>query len=502
MTYYLYYRIINTSPLRIADDSIAQKGQTGTMHYIPGSAVRGLVISRILAGEEKCDREKLFLETRFLNAYPVGKEGALIPSPKGFYEDKAEVEGRKPILNVVTGGMEEDNLKRARLSEFCSAAEDTLSFYSVRTGSDLKIRMDGDEMYRNEYIDRGYIFEGAVASEDREFLKDAVQGCFTEEFSLGSGRSAGMGRCRLLSLDIREEMPYKDYARKEDMEGECFLLMLSPASMRSEEGEDRGLDTECLGKKLGVENLKIKTCSTSIKEIFGYNRTWGSAVPSVTMYDKGSVFYLTFEGTLTAEKAQKLMDSGIGVRREEGFGRILFLADYAVWNKKQKGSDPDVETEDTPAPEAADREMLKKIARKYYRHAIEEEMNRWIIDHPMKKGNLNSSKVRTIEPILEMNRFDFPRAKKLLEEYFRHEIEKAGKQRVHQKLNNTETLAEHVISVLDGNIEELLSVEIGSKDSVMSVSKKELLSEGEIGMLKLQFLLKELRYDDRKEAGE
>ena len=32
MTYYLSYKLKNEAPLRFADDSIAQKGQTGTLH--------------------------------------------------------------------------------------------------------------------------------------------------------------------------------------------------------------------------------------------------------------------------------------------------------------------------------------------------------------------------------------------------------------------------------------------------------------------------------------
>ena len=90
-------------PLRIADDSTSQSGQTNTLRYIPGSSIRGLVINQ-LALQPDFERKKQILfsnQVRFLNAYPMIDQTELIPSPKGFYEDKTEAAGRKELENVV-----------------------------------------------------------------------------------------------------------------------------------------------------------------------------------------------------------------------------------------------------------------------------------------------------------------------------------------------------------------------------------------------------------------
>ena len=45
MSKYLKIDLKNLDPLRIADDRTSQHGQTDTLRYIPGSALRGYVMS-------------------------------------------------------------------------------------------------------------------------------------------------------------------------------------------------------------------------------------------------------------------------------------------------------------------------------------------------------------------------------------------------------------------------------------------------------------------------
>ena len=499
MTYYLSYKLKNEAPLRFADDSIAQKGQTGTLHYIPGSAMRGLVITELANKGFDEKKEPLFTSVRFLNAYPVVEDTPLLPSPKGFYEDKAESDGKKPLKNVVTDGKSVEGLKRARLGEFCSLSGDTIFFYSMQTGGDLKIRMDGDQMFRNEYIDSGYMFSGAIASEDRDLL-ETISSIIGEKIYLGNARGAGMGTCTVLSKDISENIPFEEDAIKADKENECYMMLLSPTAMRDKNGEPTGLDLGILQDRLGVQNLKVSYCSTSVRNIQGYNRTWRGHIPSVMMYDKGSVFHLTFDGKLEQSKARALMDSGIGERIYDGFGRVLFMEGYDTLQNKERGGDLHLKNKSGIEPEASDEEVLYSIARKYYRRLMEDAMDRYIVDHPLDKGMLGSSKTRGVEPILTMNRFDYDNAVRLLGKYFEHEKEKESKQRVHKDLKSTRNIGEHVFTVLEGDLEDILSMETKNKEEVMTIPKKKLMSAEEIGEMKLLFLVKELRYDSRQEV--
>ena len=80
----------NLDPLLIADDKTSQHGQTGTLRYIPGSALRGYVMSALAQDEEQfASWKKVFFngQIRFLNVYLASDGKELIPSLKGFYED-------------------------------------------------------------------------------------------------------------------------------------------------------------------------------------------------------------------------------------------------------------------------------------------------------------------------------------------------------------------------------------------------------------------------------
>ena len=41
------------------------------------------------------------------------------------------------------------------------------------------------------------------------------------------------------------------------------------------------------------------------------------------------VYSFEFQGHLTAEKMRMIMNEGIGIQKNSGFGRVLFLNDYA-----------------------------------------------------------------------------------------------------------------------------------------------------------------------------
>ena len=73
---YIKYIIRNKEPLRIADDSTSQSGQTVTLRYIPGTTMRGYIINKMAASSDfEQLKEELFSEqVKYLNAYLCVKE--------------------------------------------------------------------------------------------------------------------------------------------------------------------------------------------------------------------------------------------------------------------------------------------------------------------------------------------------------------------------------------------------------------------------------------------
>ncbi len=212
-----YLRIVfqNLEPLRISDDGISQGGQTAALRYIPGSALRGVVVNALSHRPDFESMKKMLLsqEVRYLNAYPLDGERELIPSPLGFYENRVEREGKKELENVVISGSFTEGNKRAALGSFCRRDGDCIYYYTPDTGSDLKIRINPEEggkqgVFRNEYLCAGYMFAGYIAV-DAAALEEVIRDVFQKDMVLGNARSAGLGKCKILSCGYAERLPYQ-----------------------------------------------------------------------------------------------------------------------------------------------------------------------------------------------------------------------------------------------------------------------------------------------------
>lgn len=509
MTTYVKYRIKNIEPLRIADDSISQSGQTVSLRYVPGSSIRGYVINQLARQEDFEEYKRILLsdKVRFLNAYLYADGKELIPSLKGFYEDKKAVDaesGKKEIDNVVVDGEFREGFKRASLGRFCCPIGDTIQYYNVETGSDMKIliqKKDVDQkVFRNEYIEAGNYFAGSVAIED-EGVVDKIANVFGNTIMIGNARSQGFGKCKIVDKKIEKTMPYEQYVLQEDCKDACYMVLLSHSAMRDDCGEFCGLNLQVLEEKMGVSNLQIQYCASSTVDIRGYNRNWGVKIPSVRMYEQGSVFKLTFSGTLTVENMMDLMQRGIGIRKNEGFGQILFLKDYDKLVQKQEMR---TNTETNPVQitrTSEDEKVLKIVAANLARKRIDEAIQKTVLEG-VDRMDASESHVGVILSLLENTRYDENEAKCVLQRYFVHDMEKEKQQKQHKQHGSIRPLMEKVSRILEHSLTKTLSI----SENVMGYKMEELLSEKELGQRKMEYIIQLIRYEkknkDKKRGDE
>lgn len=502
MGMYLQYQLHGIEPVRIADDSRSQSGQTECLHYIPGSTMRGYIMSRLNQDDEYFSSHKVVLlseQTRFLNAYLSVDGKQMIPSPKGFYEDKTITEGKKEIQNVVIKGEFDEGLKRASLGDFCvwNRQDCSLDFYSTSMGSDLKIKREEDNMFRNAFMEAGQDYTGYVYAEDEELLGKIEELLEGRTIRLGNARSAGLGNCLVTGTKRLQDNPYASFLPTTAQKERLYLYLLSDTVMRNEYGEYVGLDVKALEARMGVHDLKISFCSTSTKDVRGYNRTLGIRMPSVTMYEKGSVFQLCFSGEVSNEAIGKMADEGIGERRSEGYGRVLFFDDgYEKVTYKEKGH-RQIQDEIALNGKTRDEDeaVLRHIATSYFRHEVQRAMKRYVVEHMRISGGISASKQRVIEPLIVANRLNYAEARRVLEEYYNHEDEKEKQRKVHQEKGMIKYTRKHVFDILDGDLPELLGIKGQQPHKIMGFDMNELLTEEEQGRLKLEIILQELRYD-------
>lgn len=516
MSRYIRYQIINKEPIRIADDSVSQLGQVATLRHIPGSTMKGFVVNSLVRNLTEEELALLFSgKVRFLNAYVTvaadkekkTAERELIPSPKGFYEDKEIKEGIKEIENVVIAGQFTDGFKRAAIGRYSYFEEDVLHYYGVETGSDLKITLGNEgqkrNVFRNEYIMPGYCFTGYIAVEDNE-IAEKVKSVLSGDIYIGNAKSSGLGRCEVLTCDLLPEnaIPYMPYAVSKDQSSECYMMLLSSTVMRGEYGEMEGLNLLTLQKKMGVENLKIQFCSTSTVNVSGYNRTLKSKTASLVAYEQGSVFHLTFDGTLTLDTAKSLMDEGIGMNRNEGFGRILFLDSYEKINKKQSGSQLELKawTKGEASGEwispAEDKAVLKLAARNYYKNLLEKAMMEYVVDSGRTKANINNSQAGIVEGLISANKYQPERAVEVLERYFTHVNEKESKEKVHKERKRVSGFGKKILDIMDQPIAVTLNKTF--PETIFNLETAELLTKQELLRLKQDLVLMMIRFDNKK----
>lgn len=165
---FIEYEFVNEEPVKIADIYLSKEGQTAICNYVPGSSIRGSIVSLLAAGESFEEQKKILLseKTCFYNAYPMiwqEKEYlTAIPTPKGFYENKKQdgnLENRvakKEENEIIPGN------KRAAVGMFARIRGETLQYMSVEKGEALNVNIEEQNVFRSDSICSGYHFNGYI----------------------------------------------------------------------------------------------------------------------------------------------------------------------------------------------------------------------------------------------------------------------------------------------------------------------------------------------------
>ena len=392
-TFCIHYRLETKLPLIVTDLGRSQEFGYETRGYLPGSAVRGMVMSSLASSQPEWFQEHkaaLLEDVRFLDAVPVVDEGAALPSIRGFYEDKAETR----FETVVKDGSFTPGFKRAKLGSFCRLEDDTVVYWNGKTGGSLRIMRGGknedSRPFQTRHLDAGQTLEGYILLKDPK-LAPMIGKVFGQTVWLGADRYEGFGECAVSCLeqaDSPEWMEKYGYHSGEKLGTDLYLLAVSPLTMLDEWGNPCGLDLKWLANQLGIENVEICFCATATAEFAGYNRTWKCSTPAVVMYDRGSIFHLNCSTAPDTERLLTLQQQGLGIRKAEGFGQILFLRRELMEGLEHKRA------AQTPGQLTPQRQNIQNLRRAKYD---------WIMSKSkeLHKDELSSSQLGTIQALCE-----------------------------------------------------------------------------------------------------
>lgn len=348
----LRYALTLREPVRITDISSSHDTYQETRNYIPASTIRGAVLNGIAQADPiwfERNKRTLMKKIRFTNAVLNGKESLpAIPTPKGFYEDKL---GRVFYHFLLEKDVKPET-KRAALGRFSvlDSPRGQIRSWTPKQGEDTRLnlamqRLGGEHpggMFRSGWLAEGQRAEGMIILEnpgDGEQVQKILS-ALGASIRLGAGRHTGFGLCdvELLGQTSRPvEGAAYGYQAGDEIPSDLFMLLLSPLGLQDPYGEPCGLSKEMLTELLGVPVTDL-LCATSTTEIHGFNRTYGARLPARVMYDSGCTFRITCEEPPDWQRLLSLELKGIGIRREEGFGRVLFLKGFHRIKERPKES--------------------------------------------------------------------------------------------------------------------------------------------------------------------
>lgn len=363
----IFYQLRTQLPVVMTDLSNSSTTSYETRAYLIGTAIRGLVISTLSQTEPDwfaTHKEELLCdETIFTNALPSHEGLVPLPTIKGFYEHKDET----GLESVVIDGTFTPGKKRASLGSCCAIDGQTIQYWSAKTDGGVRIlRNGGQEMFSTRYLNAGQTFQGYIMLKNPALAPQIAQ-VFAQDIWIGADRYEGFGRCSVEMLQAKTAPHWAEtygFTQEKDITQTLYLLALSPLSMLDAQGNPCGLDCTALAKALGVSRVTIQRCSTALGEYGGFNRTWGCRAPAQRMYESGSLFQLQCSEAPSLEAVLAVQSAGLGIRRGEGFGQVLFLRNDLFTAIAQK----------QPWAEAQDAELDSTIAQ------VRRAKCRWVMD--------------------------------------------------------------------------------------------------------------------------
>ncbi len=361
---YLHYTLTLRSPA-IASTLSGDPNSAATQPFIPGGAIRGAVAGRLLArgtadGEEF---RQLVLSgaVRYLHAYPEVAGARGLPASLAWRSEKLEAD-RARDLAAFSGGIDEADDAEDFAEVWPPEGLGPLGASFAATASSAGRRpvvtprvqarlhqqrdrvkgrpwvdtRDGREtrhgtIFAYEYLEADQVFRGAVQVTARAAVELArVKRLFSQPILIGRSRRAGYGGEAQLEFTADSHREYQSVSgslRRDLGAGERCRLLLTSAYVGRHPATGQ-IDPAALMREVGERlggGVEIERHRWGFEIVGSFNRKWRLEVPQVQAVAAGAVLVLKTSRSIPQALLREVEDQGLGERRVEGFGRLLFL---------------------------------------------------------------------------------------------------------------------------------------------------------------------------------
>jgi len=365
-----------------------------SLDYIPGGAMRGALAAAYLRdGGDDTQFTTLFLNgrVRFLNAYP-DLDGRTLPPPRAWAMKKDD---ERTVYNrLVTTAREEveKDLPQGFKTPFIRPLSATADgeVWSAKIEHEIAVHtarnrpkgraIEGDSdsaLFRYRALARGQRFTGAVVLD--EDLTDDEMGKVVKllkgaKLTLGGSHMAGYGLTQVEDVTPHEQWREGAGPPPAVAAGESFIVYLTAPTILYDPrtGQPTGSILPFLpGNAADCDKTyTIQDSYAGAGWVGGFNKHRGLPLSQQWAVQMGSTWRVTTTRAISAGELRALEHSGIGVRREEGFGRVLFGPQWPGTLAKRENSsqsiqvNPPAEAKDATSPvgEALLTQMNKRLA--------------------------------------------------------------------------------------------------------------------------------------------
>jgi CRISPR-associated protein Csx10 len=389
--------------------------------YIPGSMIRGVLISRYLNDLKRCgSREnddildsnnfaakQLFFDgnTRYLNAYLYNhdREKRTLPVPRSWFKKKGDEATDSQEITIYDFSIREQSNQdisyKSLKESFCTVDDEEVVLYKEKRRINIHNRRDRKKgrgtdgngaVFRYDALDAAQTFQGVILCDNPDDVGKIKPLLEPKDIWLGGSQSAGYGHTEISHVeehDIWQEVGDTEYREERKLLRITLLsdlilrdrcgqyVAMPPIQLITDEGERESDPLTQLLEQLLEVKLEPQSSFTSSLVVGGFNRKWGLPLPQVPALAAGSVFVLNYEGQLNIDRIHILENDGIGERRVDGFGRVAvnWLEEHPKFTANLPNSDTDP-TQPRLEPNTEDSKVAAKMAHRLLEQKLDSRL--------------------------------------------------------------------------------------------------------------------------------
>ena len=359
---YLHYRLALRSPI-IVSTLARDPNSAATQPFIPGSAIRGALAARLLSDRVKSDGEEfrtlvLSGALRYLHAYPEAGGARVLPTPASWRIAKDDPHSAYD-LGAFTGAVAaEDSAKdfeevwpekalASATAPFTAASLSAGARRMILPRLNARLHQQRDRLkgrpwkdhddqshgaiFAYEYLEADQVFRGAIQVMGGEPTRiDRIKELFARPIVVGRSRRAGYGGEAAIDFihdSLQEYENASDLLSSDVQAGDRFRAILTSAYVGRHPSTGQ-IDPAALEQELcslldGAAIVERRRHAFEV--VGGFSQKWRLELPQALAVAAGSILVLKAERVISSVSLRQIEHEGLGERRIEGFGRMLFL---------------------------------------------------------------------------------------------------------------------------------------------------------------------------------